>query len=82
MTFAPTQAYHGRRLETLAAPGSGELPDCRLPEATRRRCKRLARQAAEVLNTDGLMFLAAAVEVEAKRKRKSARREPDWRTPA
>ena len=51
-----------------AAPEPGELPDSRLPEAARRRCKLLARRAAEAMNVDSLMFLAAAIEVEAARK--------------
>ena len=79
MTFAPNEAYHGGRPETLGmtripttnplvAPGSEEPPDCRLPETARRHCKRLAREAAEAPNKDALIFLAAAVEVETEKK--------------
>ena len=51
-----------------ASPEPGELPDSRLPETARRRCKLLAWRAAETMNVDSLMFLAAAIEVEAARK--------------
>lgn len=48
--------------------GIEELSDCRLPQATRQDVTQLVRQAAESLSSDGLMFLAAAAEVEARRK--------------
>lgn len=64
----------------LAVADAEELPGCRLSHAVRRDVKKRARQAAEDLNLDALMFFAAAVEAEARRK--SAHREPSRKTPA
>ncbi len=68
--IAPKTVYLSPRTcptSSLAAAGE-ELPDSRLPKAVRHYCEQLVRQAAESLNSDALMFLAAAAEVEARRK--------------
>ncbi len=69
MTRTPTPTpTNDSPVSALVATGPGELPDCRLPEPVRRCCKQVVRQASESLNSDALMFLAAAAEVEARRK--------------
>ena len=60
---------------TSSLAAGEELPDSRLPKAVRGYCEQVARQAAESLNSDALMFLAAAAEVEARRKHAEETRE-------
>lgn len=49
-------------------PGDRELPDSRLPEASRRRLKNYAEHLASDLTPDELVFLAGALEAQANAK--------------
>lgn len=53
----------------LKAVGTEEFPDTRLSFAAAQQIKKLAQELAEGATVDELMFLAGALEDEARKKR-------------
>lgn len=81
MTLTPNQAYHrinnhkhvrNGAAALLKVAGDGELPDANLTEAQRITLKELARDLRVRLSSLELIYLAGAIEAEARRGRRHA----------